>query len=363
MKKLKVLIADKSAFYKKIYEQAVEATGLVQVCQFASNINIAMERLKIFSADVLITEIFGAKGEFIKNVKKIINDFPGIHIIITGGSKSVAKEIILCETAIIDYIEKPSQDNPHDSSVETIRKHLQGLFTQIMTGRYISKENALKVADERIITVSQNTCQRKSAKKLPRYVDIVLIASSTGGPSALESVLKDIPPGFLSPILVVQHMPKDLTKRLSISLDRKCALTVKEAAEGMDVTTGNVLISPGGFHMKLMPAKKGVLTVKLDSTSPVNGVRPSADVLFRSVAAACLGKSILAIVLTGMGTDGLEGIREIKKHCDCYCITQSEKTCVVYGMPRSIVEAGLSDSEEDLEAISQIFKKLHCGVR
>ncbi len=187
----------------------------------------------------------------------------------------------------------------------------------------------------------------------PSGFDLLLIASSTGGPRALETVLTELPADFNRPVLVVQHMPADFTRVLAQALDKKCSIRVREAESRDILHPGHVYIAPGGMHMVLSRPAGSQLTLELEKSPPVNGVRPSADVLFRSVAQTCQGKRILAVVLTGMGNDGTRGLMEIKRQCECYCITQNEESCIVYGMPKSVFSAGLSDEVAELGKIAK----------
>lgn len=184
------------------------------------------------------------------------------------------------------------------------------------------------------------------------HIDLVVIASSTGGPMALETVLSQLPKDIKVPILIVQHMPPEFTDVLAQTLSKKYNLEVKEGSDGDVMKPGRILIAPGGMHMVVSSAKGFGNEIHLLDTAYVNGVRPSADVLFHSVAKEYRGKNILAVVLTGMGSDGTQGIREMKEECNCHCITQSESTCVVYGMPKCVYEAGLSDEVGDLKEIA-----------
>lgn len=141
------------------------------------------------------------------------------------------------------------------------------------------------------------------------------------------------------------------------ALDLQAPLTIREGAEGMLIRTGEILIAPGGFHM-MAAGGGGINKVSLTTSPPVNGVRPAADVLFGSVAETYRGARILAVVLTGMGNDGTQGVRMLKLSCDCYCLVQSEKTCVVYGMPKSVYDAGLADEIVDIDAIAPRIEQL-----
>jgi two-component system chemotaxis response regulator CheB len=177
--------------------------------------------------------------------------------------------------------------------------------------------------------------------------EIILIASSTGGPKALEIIFSKLSENFPVPILIVQHITSQFTETLTRRLNFSSALNVKIAEDGESISAGNVYIAPGTVHMTV--SKKRIY---FDGSPPINGIRPAADILFSSVAENFSGESVLAVILTGMGSDGAAGIKKLKSKKKCFCITQSEKTCVVYGMPRVISEIGLSDRAVDIENIS-----------
>jgi len=158
-----------------------------------------------------------------------------------------------------------------------------------------------------------------------------------------------LPANFPVPVLIVQHMPAYFTKSLAESLNKKSALTVIEAPENAEIRSGTVYIAPGGKHM-IVRNVNGIRVIGYSDAPPENSCRPSADVLFRSVALHYGDTGVLSIILTGMGNDGCHGVRVLKKY-KCYCITQSESSCVVYGMPRAVDEAGLSDQSLPLEQI------------
>lgn len=188
--------------------------------------------------------------------------------------------------------------------------------------------------------------------------DLVVIASSTGGPVALKKVFAQFTTVLRAPLLVVQHMPAGFTSSMALSLDRECIMPVTEAAAGDVIHPGNVYIAPGGFHMVLAGSRISTCHIRLQESELVNGVRPAADVLFDSVARVYAGARVLAVVLTGMGSDGLEGVRSLKTHCKCCCLAQNEATSVVYGMPKSIVDAGLADEVLGIDKIAARIEQL-----
>ncbi len=185
---------------------------------------------------------------------------------------------------------------------------------------------------------------------------VTAIAVSTGGPQALGEVIPRLPASYPTPIVVVQHMPPMFTESLAKSLDAKSAVKVVEAKAGMELQAGTVYIAPGGKHM-VVRQEGGLPRIFLNQDPPEQSVRPAADVLFRSLAQCKNGRGVLAVVLTGMGEDGLAGVRALKP-TGCHCLTQTESTCVVYGMPRAVDLAGLSDESADLQDVADRMVRL-----
>jgi len=187
----------------------------------------------------------------------------------------------------------------------------------------------------------------------------VVIGISTGGPNALSDVIPLLPAKLGVPVLIVQHMPPVFTASLANSLDRKSQIHVKEAESGEAMKPDTVYIAPGGQHMVLEKDRMGGFVLTMNEEAPENSCRPAVDVLFRSVSKN-FDKPVLALVMTGMGRDGAEGIRLLKTR-ECFCITQTENSCVVYGMPRSVDELKLSDEQVDLSQIASRITALVAG--
>ncbi|WP_010246574.1 chemotaxis-specific protein-glutamate methyltransferase CheB [Acetivibrio cellulolyticus] len=367
MEKIRVLIADDSIMYRKVLSEAVEGTGLADVKFVALNGRMAVDWIKPDSVDLILLDVFMPEMNGIEALKIIKKDYPGMDVIMISSDSAHSAELTMeaLNNGAVDFILKPSNES-HEKCVEIIKAQLQILFTQIKIRKYRnSSSNGSQtmgfqnIRKKEIEKSAVDIVDKFNASKFTR-VDLILIASSTGGPSALEKVLHGFDADFNKPILVVQHMPPKFTKSLSDSLNRKCKLEVKEACENDLLQKGQIFIAPGGFHMLVKGEGPNVL-IKTETTQYVNGVRPSADVLFSSAASLFEGKNILAVVLTGMGSDGKNGVIELKQKCNCYCITQSEKTCVVYGMPKSIYEAGLSDEVVDIENISKRIQEIVSG--
>ncbi len=185
---------------------------------------------------------------------------------------------------------------------------------------------------------------------------IVVIGSSTGGPQALQTVITGLPAHFPCPVVVVQHMPAGFTNALAGRLHGVSRVNVKEAQDGELLEPGCVYIAPGSYHLRILH-ESGVRRIALSDEPPVGNHRPAVNVMYDSVAP--LGRDVVAVILTGMGSDGREGMRKIKENGG-YCIAQDEATCVVYGMPKSVIDAGLAD---EICPLSQIASAIEAAVR
>jgi two-component system chemotaxis response regulator CheB len=199
--------------------------------------------------------------------------------------------------------------------------------------------------------------EKISSTKAPPPSKLVAIGISTGGPQALEFLLAQLPPDFPGAIVVVQHMPEGFTEMFARRLDELCSLRVKEAQSGDILQAGRVLICPGSRHIKVKRLTLGDIVV-LNEDPRVNGHRPSADVLFNS-AAEEFGSQTVAVIMTGMGDDGAEGLGAVKR-AGGMTVAQSEESCVVYGMPKAAIERGYATRVVALDVLSATLQAL-CG--
>ena len=189
-----------------------------------------------------------------------------------------------------------------------------------------------------------------------KIAKLVMIASSTGGPKALQSVIPYISKNIPAPVVIVQHMPKGFTATLAVRLNEMSEITVSEVVDGEYLENGHVYLAAGGKHLEIMQDRRGHLQFKENSRDPVNGLRPCANVTLKSLVSASLDYIVCA-VLTGMGADGCQGINELRENHNIFTIAQNKETCVVYGMPRAIVEHGIADVVLPLENIGKEINK------
>lgn len=182
------------------------------------------------------------------------------------------------------------------------------------------------------------------------YQTIVAIGTSTGGPKALQKLLLSLPKDLLATYLIVQHMPAGFTKTLAERINAIADIDVKEAEEGDVLQQGMAYVAPGGYHMTI--ENNANPTVRLSALPPVKGHRPSVNMMLDSLAKMNTRKKIIGVIMTGMGSDGLEGLITLKEKANIPIIAQDEASCVVYGMPRAVVQAGIANKVVPLDQIA-----------
>ncbi len=356
MEKLRTLIVENTSTYRKFFTEAVNGTDFGVVEQAVSDTDIMFGWLSQKSIEVVLidADLLTRRGAGV--LKRLLGEHPGLEVVIIGNESSGGD-------SITDYIVKPSEDNLI-KNMAVIKNQLQMIFAQIKVKGFTAAPAAVGGVSKPAVAQSPITDSGEILDRIVHEgVDLVLVTSSTGGPVALDTLFQQIPADFKIPVLVVQHMPSGFTKALAEKLNKKLVYEVREGKNGDKVQPGYVIIAPGDRHMIVEAEDDHGKKIRLLDTPSVNGVRPSADVLFHSAADVYRGKNVLAVILTGMGNDGMQGVLELKQQCNCYCITQSESTCVVYGMPKCVYDAGLSDEAVDLKDIGFRIYQISKGRR
>ncbi|HCX65770.1 MAG TPA: chemotaxis response regulator protein-glutamate methylesterase, partial [Eubacteriaceae bacterium] len=270
--------------------------------------------------------------ETLKRIKRQYN----IPVIMLSAYSKAGSDVTMeaLKIGAIDFIEKTATMG--DAGVENLKHELEA---KLKIGDSSEKVEKIKPssAGESKMKREAPSFQRPPAKTVATgKVDAVVIGASTGGPKVLFDLISKLPSPLTVPVFIVQHMPKGFTSSFAERLDKECPVKVMEATDNMPVQRGIVYVAPGDYHMRVENNK-----IKLDQGDKIHGVRPAVDYLFES-AANKYGRNLLAVVLTGMGKDGTKGLVEIKKKGGV-TIAQNEESCVVYGMPRSALEAGAVD--------------------
>lgn len=333
MPPIRILVVDDAVVARTVISEILNDEDGLEVIGTAPNGRIALAKIERQSPDLVTLDIDMPELDGMETLSRIRSDFPGIDVIMVSnltqrGARVTVDALFL---GAADYVTKATRS----TSQESARNHLKSQLIPKIRALYLGRQGGTGLAGTTTSPTSTGNFQR--AKK----VGIVAIGASTGGPNALADVLESIPKGFLAPIVIVQHMPKNFTAFLAKRLDNRSALTVREAENGSVLTPGDAWIAPGDLHIKVR-RKGGRIQLSTDDGALVNSCRPSVDVLFHSVA-KCFNSSALAVVLTGMGQDGLDGCRAIAE-VGGQIVVQDQSTSVVWGMPGHIANNGLADT-------------------
>ncbi|MFA4957012.1 MAG: chemotaxis response regulator protein-glutamate methylesterase [Candidatus Methanoperedens sp.] len=349
MPRIKVLVVDDSAFMRKIITDILASSSEIEVIGKAKNGQEAIEKVTQLRPDVVTMDIEMPVLGGLQALGYIMSECPTRVIMLTAAeSKHGDLTMTAFQYGAVDFIQKPSGSISLD-----MEKIKDDLIRKVLAAAHVDIHKLVFIEEKLIKKEKIAPIQKIRTKK------IVIIGTSTGGPRALQQVIPLLPGDFRVPILVVQHMPAGFTKSLAERLNSQSLLRVREAEEGDIIQTGTVLIAPGDFHMVVKQQKiDGELreVIGLTKGERVQGVRPSVDVLLESVA-KIYGQNSIGVILTGMGSDGSDGIKKLKL-AGGKVIAEDESTCVVYGMPRSVIEQKLADYILPIHKIAQIITEI-----
>lgn len=347
----RVLVVDDTAIFRRMVSDALSGVPGVEVAGTAANGRLALSRLDALKPDLMTLDIEMPEMNGIEVLEAIkdANSQAGVIVLSSLTRRGGELTVRALELGALDFITKPEGGVPAEN-MATLRAHLQTIIRAFERRRDVRSmlrnptRPAPAIAPVVVPPVTPGFSRPRSGPA------IVLIGVSTGGPAALARLLPALPGDLAAPVLVVQHMPALFTQPLAASLDRKCAIRVKEATDGEIAQPNHAYIAPGGRHMKATAGTRGEIVLKVTDDPPENGCRPSVDCLFRSVALHFPGRSV-ATILTGMGNDGTAGLRLLKRS-GCFSIAQDEASCVVFGMPKEAIAAGVVDTVAPLDTIA-----------
>lgn len=327
MKKIGVLVVDDSALMRKLIPQILESEPEIEVVGTAMDGVFALKKIKELAPDVITLDINMPRMDGIETLRHIVDNF-GIPTIIVSSLAQRDAELTFkaLEIGAFDFVTKPRD------AISVHINEIDGELIEKVKGAYRNPIARLKIRSVRPSPVQAVEKQFPATKTPDR---VLAIGISTGGPNALSDLLPRIPGDFPAAILVVQHMPAGFTEMFAARLNASCALEVKEARDGDLVLPGRVLVAPGDRHLKIKRQPLGTIAV-ISNAAPINGHRPSADVLFHSVALE-YGSAATGLIMTGMGSDGAEGMGEIMARGGL-TVAQDEGSCVVFGMPKAAID-------------------------
>lgn len=346
MKKIRILIVDDSVVFRSQIRSALEAIDRFQVMGVAANGRIAIEKMKNIEVDLITLDLEMPVLNGIETLREIRRLGIKTKVIVFSSTSKRGSQNTLeaLELGAVDFVAKPGGEAREASaesfsSVDLLQSLLVGKIEELFPKSLISemKSSFLK---------SEFHWQKFEPKA-------ILIGSSTGGPTALETIFGQLQGPFRCPILIVQHMPPIFTASLAQRISRLCGVPAEEGKDGELVTENKIYIAPGGFHMKI-EKKGGLLSLQINQEPPENSVRPAVDPLFRS-AAEIFNENCLGVILTGMGQDGLKGCQRLRDQGNPVII-QNRESCVVFGMPGAVFQAAAYDGIQNLEQITETLR-------
>jgi two-component system chemotaxis response regulator CheB len=361
---MRVLVVDDSALFRTHLTNAIRGIEGCAVVGYADDGEKAIEQARSLNPDVITLDIEMPKLNGIEVLRKLKTDGTQAKIImvsrLTNEGAQETTDALLC--GAFDFILKPQGKDPganRDRLIECLREKLQAAKDAI---------EQVANAEPRATRTGSDSESRQSlssskpgTENVASHFECVVIGCSTGGPDALAHVIPMLPPNFPLPILIVQHMPPGFTRSLAKRLDEASEIRVAEAEHGMILEPGKAFMAPGGLHLGLTASNKDRAEIILTQDPKINNCRPAVDYTLRS-AIEIFGKQILAVILTGMGKDGLESCRELATRGGCI-LAQSAEGCIVYGMPKAIAQAGLANIVSPLDEIPKNLVRLAIPTR
>jgi two-component system chemotaxis response regulator CheB len=332
MSAIRVLVVDDSAFARKVIRESLSTSPAIEVVGIARDGIDALEKIAALNPDVITLDLVMPGLDGLGVLAALTPERRARVVVVSMADGDGDIGVAALSYGVFDLVHKPTA-----LAVASLHDIAQELVTKVYLAAAQRPREAPTPA-ERGLPVARSCSDQ-----------VVLVGTSTGGPQALTRLLKALPKDFPAPIAIVLHIPPGYTGPLAERLHAECAIEVLEARDGLLLQPGRAILAQAGLHLRVVE-RRAVLSVKLDP-EPSNVLhRPSVNVLFES-AALVLGPRALGVVLTGMGDDGLAGARAISL-AGGHVLTEAESSCVVYGMPRAVKEAGLSSAEAPLDRMA-----------
>jgi two-component system chemotaxis response regulator CheB len=347
----RVLVVDDSALMRKLIPAVLARDPSIEVVGTAMDGSFALKKIEELHPDVVTLDLEMPRMDGMETLRLIMRRAPMPVVLFSTHSKeggyATLKALAL---GAIDFVQKPQ---------DAAAGHLDSIADELIEKIKVAKRAAGRKLPAAVVSDDPPRGKKKKCPPIPPN-RVIAIGISTGGPNALQYVLSQIPGDFPATILIVQHMPEGFTEMFARRLDECCAVDVQEARSGDLLVGGRVLICPGNRHIMARHMPRGDMAVLSDGP-PVNGHRPSADVLFHSVAQQ-FGVTAVGLLMTGMGEDGAEGLGALQA-AGGVTLAQSEDTCVVSGMPRAAISRGYADKVIPLEGIAAFLVQNYGGDR
>ena len=349
---MRVLVVDDSTLFRKVVRDVLHGIPDVEVVGIAANGKLAIEKIDLLKPDLITLDVEMPELDGIGVLRELRSrpSAPAAIMLSSLTDRGAKKTTEALEFGAFDFILKPN-GNDLASNTQALRRDLEPRIAAYRASR-------LKPTPSPVKQVEQVEQESKYPAAIDKPPQVCLIGVSTGGPAALGKLLPKIQANFPIPVIVVQHMPAVFTRTLAESLNEQCQLKVQEITDGMLVRAGNIYVAPGGKQTRLIPGVP-YPAFNVNDDPPELHCRPSIDYLFRYASQVYGGRS-LAVILTGMGNDGTEGCRMLKG-MGANIVAEHASSCVVYGMPRSVVDAGLANVVKPLNELANTIEEMARG--
>ncbi len=358
--KKKILLVDDSALMRRVMCDIINSDERFEVVDKAANGLEAFDLLSRKTYDAVVLDVNMPKMNGLQLLQELRKFKIAARVMMasTDTREGTKTTLDALELGALDFIHKP--DNAIDCRVDTFKQEMLRILDVVANSRLPAFETKQQIFQNRmmvqkVVDIAKKHTAKSTGKKL------VAIASSTGGPRALQAVIPKLPEDLNAPVLIVQHMPKGFTASLAERLNGLSEVKVKEAAEGDELESGHVYLAMGGMHMNVKTSGAGKYTIHYSDEPTREGVKPCANYMYESLIDSQFDE-IVCVVMTGMGADGTAGIKNLEAKKKVHVIAQDQDTSTVYGMPKSVVNAGLSDQIVPLEEIAQEII-LNVGVK
>jgi two-component system chemotaxis response regulator CheB len=339
MKQYGVLVVDDSAFMRRAISLILEKDSQFFVIGIARNGVEAIEKVHRLQPDLVTMDVEMPEMNGLQALDQIMKTSPVPVVMLSSRTSEGAHETLQAlESGAVDFFLKDSliKDRDDQEKVQEFLHRLKGI-----ANAKLPRKTEVAPSLKRVIK-----------KNGQRQTDLVFIGCSTGGPSALQSILPRLPEDFPVPVVVAQHMPPGFTKPLAERFNNLCKLNVMEARNGQTVEVGNIYIAPSGFQTQFEKKADGSVVFRVEQQEGVKSLyKPSIDITLHS-AAPIYRERLLSVILTGMGVDGMQGCGLVKKYSG-HVFVEAEESCIVYGMPKAVLEAGYADNQFLLSRMHQ----------
>lgn len=380
--KKNILVVDDSALMRRVICDIINTDSNFQAKDTCKDGLEAYEKLKTTTYDGVVLDVNMPRMDGLQLLEKLQEENIKANVIMvsTLTTKDAEVTILALERGAIDFVTKPT--NISEAKGEDFKKKLLDTMNAVLNSRLLArtsratarpvsttspagakaatspaKETLNGAASPAKANVTANFKRLKATGKNK----LIALASSTGGPKALQSVIPYLPENLDAPMVLVQHMPAGFTKSMADRLNEVSKINVKEAEDGDKLEKGWIYVAPGGKHMEVVKSPDGSHKIKLNNMPAIGGLRPCANITYDSLSKSGFDE-VVCVVLTGMGADGTNGILSLGHHKPIHVISQNAETCIVYGMPKAIEESGVVDEVVPLEKVAECITK-RVGVK